>query len=57
MLEQYALALNVSKNEKLYPTYVSKHNSDCETKLLISIGEGWHYLAKKKLSALLRGIT
>ena len=24
---------------------------------MISNGEGWHYLAVKKLSALLRGIT
>ena len=48
------------KNEKLYPTYVSKCNSKLWNQvilLMISIGEGWHYLAEKKLSALLRGVT
>ena len=56
------IALNVSyvKKEKRYPAYVSKHNSNRETQvilLLISNGGGRHYLAVKKLSALLRGIT
>ena len=32
-----------AKNEKIYPTYVSKN-------------EGWHYITVKKLSALLRGV-
>ena len=47
------------KKEKIYP-HVSKYNSDCEKQgliLIISNGEGWHYFAVKKLSALLRGIT
>ena len=57
------IALNVlyAEKEKIYPAYVSKHNSNREkqvTLLMISNGEKqWHYLALKKLSALLRGIT
>ena len=49
-----------AKKEKIYPAYVSKHNSNREKQvilLMISNGEKWHYLAVKKLSALLRGIT
>ena len=41
--------------KKRCPTYVLKHNSNCEKQvflLIISDGEGWHYLAVKKLSAL-----
>ena len=39
-----------------------KHNSNCEKQvilLMIPNGEGqwWHYIAVKKLSALIRGIT
>ena len=57
------------KKKKIYLAYVSKHNSNGEkqvTLLLIANGEGcktksegrwWHYLAVKKISALLRGIT
>ena len=44
----------------MYPAYVSKHNSDREKQvilLMIPNGEGWHYLAVKKLQALLRGMT
>ena len=44
----------------IYPAYVSKHNSNREKQvilLMIPNGEGWHYLAVKELSALLRGIT
>ena len=57
-----AIALNVlyAKKEKIYPAYVSKHNSNCEKQvilLMIPNGEKWHYLAVKILSALLRGIT
>ena len=46
--------------KKIYPACVSKHNSNREKQvivLLIPNGKGWHYLAVKKLSALLRGIT
>ena len=44
------------KNERMYPAYVSKHNSKQVNLLMIPNGEKWHYLAVKKLSAL-RGIT
>ena len=40
--------------------YKSKHNLNCENQvilLMIRDGKQWHYLAVKKLSALLRGIT
>ena len=42
----------------MYLTYISKHNFNYENQiilLMIPNGEGWHYLAVKKLSALLRG--
>ena len=65
------IALNVlyTEKEKIYPAYVSKYNSNHEKQvilLMISNGEiceaksevqQWHYLAVKKLSALLRGTT
>ena len=52
------IALNVfyTKKEKIYATYFSKHNSNREKQvilLMIPNGEGWDYLAVKKLSALL----
>ena len=49
-----------TRKGKIYPAYVSKHSSNCEKQfnlLMISNGEGWHYLAVTKLSTLLRGIT
>ena len=49
------------KKKKIYPTYVSKYNSNCEkqvTTLVISNGKKqWHYLSVKILSGLLRRIT
>ena len=56
------IALNVlcAKNEKVHPAYVLKHYSNREKQvllLMIANGEGWHYLAVKKLSAFLKGIT
>ena len=47
------------KKEKIYPAYVSKHNSNREKLVFLMVpnGEGWHYLALKKLSALFREIT
>ena len=48
------------KKKKKYPAYISKHNSNCKKQVIFSMipnGEGWHYLAVKKVSALLRGIT
>ena len=46
------IAINVwyAKNEKIYPTYVSKHNLKSEKQiilLMIPNGKGWHYLAEK----------
>ena len=57
------ITLNVlyTKNEKVYPAYISKHNSNLEKQvilLMISNREKQcHSLAVKILSALLRGIT
>ena len=47
------------KKENTYPAYVWKYNSNCEKQVLLTIPneEKRHYLAVKKLSALLRGIT
>ena len=55
------VALNVlhAKKEKIYPAYLSKHNLNSKTQVILFMipnGEGWHYLAVKKLSSL-RGIT
>ena len=50
----------ILKKKKKYVPYVSKHNSNREKQvilLMITNGEGWYYLAAKKLSELLRGIT
>ena len=49
----------ILKNEKIYPAYISKRNSNHEKIILLMIANagGWHYLVVKKLSALLRGIT
>ena len=57
------MALNIlyAKEEKNISCYVSKHNSNREKLVILSMisnGEGrWHYLAVKNLSALLRRIT
>ena len=48
------------KEKKIYTDYVSKRNSNLEKQvilLIISNGGKWHYLAVKKLSALLTGIA
>ena len=50
-------------NEKeICPAYISKINLNCEKQVIPLLipnaeKEGWHYLAVKKLSTLLRGIT
>ena len=44
----------------MHPAYISKHNSNREKQVILlmsSNGDKFHYLAVKKLSALLRGIT
>ena len=49
-----------AKNEKIYPANISKQNSNCEKRvilLMVTNLERLYYLAIKKLSALLRGIT
>ena len=49
-----------AKDESIYPAYVSKQNQKCQEQvipLMIPNREGWHYLAVKKLSTLLRGKT
>ena len=46
------------KKKKIYPAYISKYNWNLEKQvifLMIPNREGWHYLAVRKLSALLRG--
>ena len=51
-----ALDALCAKKEKIYPADVSKHNPNCEKQvihLMIPNGEGRHYLAVEKLSALL----
>ena len=54
--------LNVlyAKNDKICPTYVSKYNSKRKEQvipLMIPNKEGWHCIAVKNLSSLLRGVT
>ena len=46
--------------EEIKHAYKSKHNLKRKNQvilLMITDGEKWHYLAVKKLSALLKGIT
>ena len=56
------------KKEKMHPAYISTHNSNCQKQVILLIisnepvceatsKKQWHYLAVKKLSALLGGIT
>ena len=56
------IALNIlhAENEKIFPAYFSKCNSNCEKHIILLMnpkGEGWFYIVVKTLSALLRGIT
>ena len=58
------MALNIlfvpHNNQEIRHAYRSKHNLNCKNQvilLMITDGKKWHYLAVKKLSALLRGIT
>ena len=58
------IALNVLyiKEKEISPGYISKINWNCEKRLILLMipneeKEGWHYLAVKKLSPLLHGIT
>ena len=57
------IALNILyvKEKEILPAYVSKHNSTREKQIILLMSpneeKGWHYLAVKKISALLHGIT
>ena len=58
------IALNIVyiKEKEILPAYISKNNSTREKQMILLMipneeKEGWHYLAVKKLSALLHGIT
>ena len=63
-----ALDVFYAKNEKIYPAYVSKNNSNHEKQVILlmisnaekrkATSDEWrHYAAVRKLSALLRGLT
>ena len=44
----------------IYLSFISKQKSDIEKQIILVMvlnGEGWHYLPKKVLSALLQGST
>ena len=63
-LNNESIALNLlyvpHKTIKIHVAYKSKHNLTRENQvilLMITNGEKWHYLAVKRLSGLLRGIT
>ena len=46
--------------EKIRRAYKYKYNLNCENQvifLMITDGAKWHYLAAKKLFALLKGVT
>ena len=54
------IAANIfyAEKDKIYPAYVSKHNSNRKKQLILLMilnGEGWHYFAVKKISLLLKG--
>ena len=59
-ITQQSLSTFCILKKKVYPAYVSKHNSNREKQvilLMIPNAEGWHYVEVKKLSAFLREIT
>ena len=60
IMQQLLLMFCMLQKEKIYPAYVSKHNSNREKQVILLMisnedKKRWQYLAK--LSALLRGIT
>ena len=54
------------KKEKIYPSYVSKHNSNCEKQVILlmipnvekcgakSEGRRWHYFVVKKIINIIK---
>ena len=58
-----AIALNILyiKEKEICPAYILKNNSNFEKQIvplmIMNKEEGWHYLALKRPSALLGGIT
>ena len=63
-LNDKSIVLNIlhlpHNTEKIRHAYKSKYNLEPENQvilLMITDGEKWHYLALKKMSALLKGIT
>ena len=59
-----AIALNILyiKEKDICPAYISKNDWNCGKQIILLIisneeEKGWYYLAVKKLSTLLRGIT
>ena len=46
-----------ARKEKMHPAKCKSNHEKQVIILMIPNGEGWHYLAVKELSALLRGIT
>ena len=58
------ISLNIlyTKEKEICPGYISNINSNCEKQIILLMipnedEKGWHYLAVKKLSVLLHGIT
>ena len=52
----------IEKEKEIYTAYISKINPNCEKQIIILMipnkeKKGRHYLAVKKLSTLLRGLT
>ena len=46
IIQQLLLVFSMLRKKKVYPAYISKHNSNHEKQailLMISNGEGWHY--------------
>ena len=55
-----ALKVLYAKKVKIYPAYVSKHNSYCDKQIIILMipnRNGWNCFTVKNLSALLRRTT
>ena len=60
IIQQLLWMFNILK--KTCPAFISEINSNCKKKIILLIilngeKESWHYIAVKKLSTLLHGIT